>query len=185
MTMRVVFCLIFSFFCEVMAVWAQSDAFDEKIRDATNGLNRYERLQRTEKLLAENEASMSQIQSTLKNHEEKLKSLDDLKRQLESQSRSIADTKNIVDDLKKSQTETGKLSSVGQNPAAGTRGATASSGGSQSEVVAGLLNDINVLKDENSKQLELNRKLRLDLESARLELRELSKMVSELNSKVK
>lgn len=185
MTTRVAFCLMISFFYKISTLQAQSDAFDEKIRDATNGLNRYERLQRTEKLLAENEASMSQIQSTIKNHEEKLKSLDDLKRQVETQSRSMTETKTIVDEIKKSLTDSGKISSTGQNLATSVRGATAQMSGGQSEIVTGLLNDINILKDENSKQLELNRKLRLDLEAARLELRELSKMVSELNSKIK
>lgn len=180
MTHRIGFYLILAVLFIATDLQAQSDAFDEKIRDATNGLNRYERLQRTEKLLAQNEADMNALKSSLADAATKLKSIDELKKQLADLTKSTSDLKTQVDELKKeSTTNAGVRSSQSQS-------ATPSLDVSKNEgLVTSLLNDINNLKEDNSKQLDLNRKLRLDLDAARLELREVSKMVSELNSKVK
>lgn len=173
------FCLIITILLSLRVSFAQTDAFDEKIRDATNGLNRYERLQRTEKLISQNEADLNALKNSMAEAQLKIKGIDDLKKQLTDIAKNFGDLKTAVEDLKKTKNDNN--TSVKNSP-------TSSNGTLDTKnegLVVSILNDLNSLKEDSSKQLDLNRKLRLELDAAKLEIRELSKMISELNSKVR
>lgn len=179
MTQSSYFCLIITILLSLRASFAQTDAFDEKIRDATNGLNRYERLQRTEKLISQNEADLSALKSSMADAQLKIKGIDDLKKQLAEIAKNYGDLKTAVEDLKKTKNDnntTVKNSTTNANGVLDTK---------NEGLVVSILNDLNSLKEDSSKQLDLNRKLRLELDATKLEIRELSKLISELNSKVR
>lgn len=166
MAKGVYFCLVLNALLLIFSnSKAQTNAFDEKIRDETNGLNRYERLQRSEKLIETATSEITSMRSNLKSLEDKSKVIDELKKQIEALTKSLSDVKLQFDELKK----TSPVSKSSVAPA------NLSPSAPQAELVLGLINDINLLKDENSKQLDLIRKQKLDLDSVRSELRELFK----------
>lgn len=157
---------------------AQRDELDEKIRDDINGLNRYERLLRSEKLLAQSGQQVSELKAELSTQAEKLKKMEDMKKQFDEVSKKLSEVGSQIEILKRDlQKNTQNLEKLtgGSSGAAGDKD-------QPKNFNAAVFEEINVLKDENTKTLELNRKLRQDLEAARLEIRALSKMVTDLQN---